>query len=1764
MKKIFSIILAIIVLALSLQTDMLYTNVKAASSSSPIWNGLESASGNGKFTKGDGTKENPYIIQNGDQLYKMVYMFGTLESTLNGTPAYYKLEKDIYLNDISQYDKWGTTGFDMSVLNNWAEYQDSFCYRTFYGNLDGNGHTIYGLYSAGYRIASFLPNVGHGAVVKNVNFKYSYVVNTSGINEKDQEELGETTGEKVWYAGTYGAAGVLYGNASSAGDSDSNTVDFTIKNCSVIDAYAEAKYFTSAFIAVANSCQPYITNCMTANVTLNSLSQTQGVEGGIINMPYGTTNPTALIENVLCVGQPVYGVGRDEMWSGKKQPSIAHTYTFENVYSTVSNKFSFKHSTHGNLSYTDSEITVVDASKIIGTTAETTLSGLDWVYTWKTVDGGYPVPQREYVVPTGRDYYLNGGPKYSTDMWDGTAAQHFAAGDGSQEDPYLIANCEEFYLMATMPEADKCYKIANGVTDLYFNNIEGKSYSSLMSSFSSSWFFSGNNYSCSESTCFDSTFDGNGVIIHGVRSSSTNYSGLFGQVGNATLKNFVVRYSYFKTSGSSAKGAAAIIATVKENSNLEMKNVAVVDCTITGKNNAAGFIGNAGDGSEISIVDCICSADVSASSGSAYKAAFLASGTNCLANIKNSISIGIYPASTADVSYNATYNGVYTTASAPSTTVSDATKAINIVSTSDLTGNQAEITCKEFNWKYSWSITDSFPMPKNQQNNNGSVGDDWSGQIAVSYAGGDGTKGSPYQINTPEMLARMLVYGNAGEYYQLTADININDTTAEDWQNNAIEWFTSNDVSRFECSFDGNGYTIYGLYGNATLQDEYVALFPVLGTESQIKKVKLNNSYLTGVAGATLGGIAGVLEDNASVATNINACVVESGVAFYGEANVAGIIAEVGFSRAIVECCVFKGSINSTGDSYGIAGNVVGKLQLNECVSLNAIPFENSEKIVAKNNYTNVQAELDGVVVLETEKMVGIAARNNMTTFDFTSIWRLSTTDIPNPTGNVKLYNGIKGEVWSGKVASSFAKGNGSESNPYIIETGEQLALLITKANNYENKYFKLACDIYLNDVNSELWQSKSGALNWISSRESGLFKGHLDGNGYVVYGVHYNYKVTPSSSYVALIPVIAGSATVKNIGVSQAYIKVAKDNNSVYAGGIFAMGNAFYDFYNNKIGVTETEGDEFLIPGQTTPTKLPSITNCFVDHTCHIEATNIGGIGCSGGAAVVIRDCYVTASLFGADTTKEGSLLGANWAACSRIYNSFAFPQTDNNVISGSQQWVDSIASICTYTENVYYYGSKPIFATTQIKRPQWRVGEFAKEKMDVLDWDNVWRIEPDGTPVLRVFDKEERGAELFSDKNFVIPEVTVSFDTGVEGLEVEPIKGRAYEPIELPTPKRQGYKFVAWHAFEDRSLVYEYDYFLMRDITLYAEWKEVSVTQDFEEYPYTMWDCDDSIWRYNTPDIQVEYNAEFIHSGEKSMQLMSSFGNVTSLLLNYENTLTAGQEYTITFWTTVSSSSDPQFALAHKIYPDYMAADKLIELIDAPVETNGKWIKYEYTFTAQAPWIELKISDGDGIYIDDVVINTSSDLVSLTEVSKDVAEGEYYGNISSAVILGYGVTKVGEFGFAYSDLITDMYISDSVTQIDEYAFFECSNLTDIWYAGSKADFKNIVISSNNQSLKEATWHFNSCSIGRLHEYDNESDYTCNVCGKNNGVVGDVNSDGSVNTRDYAILIQYLNGWDVTINEYTADVNGDGSVNARDYVMLIQYISGWDVSFKK
>lgn len=91
------------------------------------------------FSGGDGTKGNPFQVSNASELRLVAYR---VNNELRAD-EFYVLTDDIYLNDVSDYDNWGTNAPD----SKWDAIGIGRAY--FYGGFDGNGHTIYGMYQEG-------------------------------------------------------------------------------------------------------------------------------------------------------------------------------------------------------------------------------------------------------------------------------------------------------------------------------------------------------------------------------------------------------------------------------------------------------------------------------------------------------------------------------------------------------------------------------------------------------------------------------------------------------------------------------------------------------------------------------------------------------------------------------------------------------------------------------------------------------------------------------------------------------------------------------------------------------------------------------------------------------------------------------------------------------------------------------------------------------------------------------------------------------------------------------------------------------------------------------------------------------------------------------------------------------------------------------------------------------------------------------------------------------------------------------------------------------------------------------------------------------------------------------------------------------------------------------------------------------------------------------------------------------------------------------
>jgi len=135
-----------------------------------IWDGTTSTAP----TIGSGTEADPYIINEAAELHYVIKNGGAADT-------YYKLNKDIYLNDVTKVN-WLTGSIAEGYkVNSWISGVNAL----FQGHIDGNAHTVYGIYVQDNKLtystyhsygAGLIPHASTGNVtIKNLAIDNSFM-----------------------------------------------------------------------------------------------------------------------------------------------------------------------------------------------------------------------------------------------------------------------------------------------------------------------------------------------------------------------------------------------------------------------------------------------------------------------------------------------------------------------------------------------------------------------------------------------------------------------------------------------------------------------------------------------------------------------------------------------------------------------------------------------------------------------------------------------------------------------------------------------------------------------------------------------------------------------------------------------------------------------------------------------------------------------------------------------------------------------------------------------------------------------------------------------------------------------------------------------------------------------------------------------------------------------------------------------------------------------------------------------------------------------------------------------------------------------------------------------------------------------------------------------------------------------------------------------------------------------------------------------------
>lgn len=1176
----------------------------------------------------------------------------------------------------------------------------------------------------------------------------------------------------------------------------------------------------------------------------------------------------------------------------------------------------------------------------------------------------------------------------NSQIWDGSMDYEFE-GSGTETDPYKITNAAELYGFAKKYCGEENYvsqgKYFELTADIYLNDVRNNQW---MNNSPREWAFLNKWTVNADVQGFRGNFNGNGHTVYGMYYDNPNdWAAVMGLIpmasGNAVISNINVRHAYVKSS-SYVGNIGAIVGFVNRNKGAALSDVTISRCVadnsvdFSGLTNAyaGGIVGPVRE-SKITIEYC----------GSAVKFTneYSPAGGNGGGILSNAAAYN-----TASISIKNTYTIVGFTTGLPgkidAASISDDTfycsngwwktnvgVKMSVTSAGNMTGSNAKTNMPNLDWNVWETHSRDYPIIKGStagnrdvDNLDGEVGGIWSGKVAAEYADGTGTKADPYIIETAEQLYKMVSEHcvsndpEPGAYYEITEDIYLNDVSAEDWYNGKSlnKWVQVNFQSEgegFKGILNGNGHTVYGLYYKDT---PYMGgLIPVMAGKSRVKDVHVRNAYISGQNGGMcyLGSIAGYVQAGAS--SSITRCSARD-VVFGAARGAGGIVGAVSAGGLKITSCYFIGSFSGQATyEGGYYSDMWGSVLVTDSFTAGCLSFCRSNMVADNVRYATVsQSEAPfattreiAVTVVSQSDMIGESSKTAMPQLDWDSTWYVVENDYPHllVPQNPDAVDGIVGEVWSGKCAEDYAGGSGTEYDPYQIATGEQLYKFVSEhvISGDKSAYYIITEDIKLNDTTAQNWYEGEKLNQWyVASGINNAFAGHLDGQGHIVSGMYI--KSNGSNIKGSLIPGLDSKATLENLGLTESYVEMSMTNSEVFGAGLVA----YIKYWGENLEIVEEN--------------YPVISNCFVDSSVIIKARYAGGIVSGHPSPVKIQNCYAVCKLtYG---LRGGAMIGNAWNKGAIIEDSYGCTQDFDKFADGkSEVTLGGMACNDCYAfgiaeGDVLFVGINDM------------LGDAAKKGMPGLDYENIWQTVENSTPVLKMFYPQISKATNADNRS-----TTITFVTGVDGLTVDAMTANVGDKLELPIPLRAGYRFEGWYVYPEIQCKYTDDFFPYVNITLYANWEQDSIIQNFETYSNTEYDIGED-HEYYRPGV-ANYTSDNVHGGNKSIHRIGNSSAQDEFLINYEDELVVGGEYTMTFWVmTDTENANGNLSVAFKNWPDIAESDNGKEsMLSLSTLKTGEWKECTYSFVAKSSWISFVTTGNTSIYFDDIIIIRTSEKV-------------------------------------------------------------------------------------------------------------------------------------------------------------------------------------------
>ena len=201
----------------------------------------------------------------------------------------------------------------------------------------------------------------------------------------------------------------------------------------------------------------------------------------------------------------------------------------------------------------------------------------------------------------------------------------------------------------------------------------------------------------------------------------------------------------------------------------------------------------------------------------------------------------------------------------------------------------------------------------------------FSKPLIAQFAGGIGTAGDPYQVETLDQLQEMK--NHTDSHFRLISDIDASETS--NWNEGEGFMPVGNPDTPFTGTFDGNEYEITGFrilrFEEIKLPREYLGLFGFL-QGAEVKNLTMSGLVISsGLNTMYVGGIAGYSDEN-SVITNVSVEGSVRALVISGAASKQYFGGITGINNGTIISTRFSGVTGSSGGTEGhYFGGIAGE-----------------------------------------------------------------------------------------------------------------------------------------------------------------------------------------------------------------------------------------------------------------------------------------------------------------------------------------------------------------------------------------------------------------------------------------------------------------------------------------------------------------------------------------------------------------------------------------------------------------------------------------------------------------------------------------------------------------------------------------------------------------------------------------------------------------------------------------------------------------------